>query len=129
MTTQTQSSPHLLAWFAGIAVILFSAAGIAAIMGWIPTSMGRSADNAELVQLPANTAKPAAAKAHTPAPARSAPVQVASSPQASNTPSKAICLDCGVIESTRETSHKGEGSGLGAVGGAVVGGLIGNQVK
>ncbi|MDB5810122.1 MAG: hypothetical protein JWN94_2244 [Betaproteobacteria bacterium] len=38
-------SPHVLMWIAGIAVIIFSIAGIAAIMGWIPTSLGRTSDN------------------------------------------------------------------------------------
>jgi len=122
-TTQTSKSPHLLIWAAGIAVILFSAAGIAAIMGWIPTSMGRSSDNPVLLKSakPATTtAKPAIAKTPTqPVP----PVVVAS-----NVPSVVKCADCGVIEATREIAVKGEGSGIGAVGGAVVGGLIGNQV-
>lgn len=31
----TERSPQLLMWIAGIAVIVFSAAGVAAIMGWI----------------------------------------------------------------------------------------------
>lgn len=41
---------------------------------------------------------------------------------------QAKCEQCGVIESIREIATKGEGSGLGAVGGAVVGGLLGNQI-
>jgi outer membrane lipoprotein SlyB len=113
----------LLIWIAGIAVILFSVAGIAAIMGWIPTSMSRSADGAEVtapVTLSTNTAQPAAAKV----PAQPAPPVVL----ANNARRSDRCLNCGVIESTREITHKGEGSGIGAVGGAVVGGLIGNQV-
>ena len=118
METQVNKSPHPLAWIAGIAVILFSAAGIAAIMGWIPTSFGHPSDNAALEKSSTNTAsKPAAPKAQT------APVNVAS-----NVPSPAKCADCGVVESTREVATKGEGTGIGAVGGAVVGGLIGNQV-
>ncbi len=126
-TTQTSKSPHLLMWIAGIAVILFSVAGIAAIMGWIPTSMGRSSD--EPVPLksakPAtNSAKPAIAKT----PAQPASPKVPPLVVASNVPSVVKCSDCGVIESTREVAVKGEGSGIGAVGGAVVGGLIGNQV-
>ena len=120
MTTQTNKSPHLLMWITGIAMILFSAAGIAAIMGWIPTSFGHPSDNAALVKsdkLSTNTAKPAGAKAHT------APVNVAS-----NFPTRAKCAECGVIESTREVEKRGEGTGIGAVGGAVVGGILGNQV-
>lgn len=42
--------------------------------------------------------------------------------------SQAKCAECGVIDSIREVTTKGEGSGLGVVGGAVVGGLLGNQV-
>jgi outer membrane lipoprotein SlyB len=42
--------------------------------------------------------------------------------------SQAKCTECGVIDSIREVTTKGEGSGLGVVGGAVVGGLLGNQV-
>jgi outer membrane lipoprotein SlyB len=41
---------------------------------------------------------------------------------------QAKCSECGVIDSIREVTTKGEGSGLGVVGGAVVGGLLGNQV-
>ena len=41
---------------------------------------------------------------------------------------RAKCADCGVIESIVEVTTKGEGSGLGVVGGAVLGGLLGNQV-
>ena len=43
-------------------------------------------------------------------------------------PFKSKCTDCGQIESVREIVTRGEGSGLGAVGGAVVGGALGNQI-
>jgi outer membrane lipoprotein SlyB len=99
-------SLHPLVWIAGIALIVFSAVGIGAFMGWIPTSMGGADDNAVLATQAANTAAPAAA------PARAA----------------ARCSDCGVVESVREVEVKGQGSGLGAAGGAVVGGVLGNQV-
>lgn len=39
-----------------------------------------------------------------------------------------MCQNCGVVESVREIAVRGNGSGLGAAGGAVVGGLLGNQV-
>ncbi|MDB5809887.1 MAG: glycine zipper protein [Betaproteobacteria bacterium] len=115
-------SIHPLTWITGIAVILFSVAGIAAIMGWIPTSMGKTADIAAVEQASTNTstqhaAKPAVAKTHT------APTQVAA-----NVPAKARCYECGVVENVQESAHKGEGSGMGAVGGAVVGGLLGHQI-
>jgi outer membrane lipoprotein SlyB len=47
---------------------------------------------------------------------------------ANNTPSKVICADCGVIESVRVINDVKKTSGIGLVGGAVVGGLLGNQV-
>jgi len=65
MNTLTYKSPNVVIWIAGIAVILFCATGIAAIMGWIPTSMVRNADKMELVDSgtpPTATVKPAAAK-------------------------------------------------------------------
>ncbi len=119
MATQiikTGQSPHPLAWVAGIAVILFCAAGFAAIMGWIPTSIG-STSEIEMDKTAKKTAQPAAQsgtakpKTHV---ASTAPV--------------AKCIDCGAIESVREVSAKGEGSGLGAAGGAIVGGVLGHQV-
>jgi len=111
---------HLLAVIAGIAIILFCAAGIAAIMGWIPTSIGGNRDGAMV----GDASKPAkkTAQSAPPAKAKAPPAQVAS-----NAP-VAKCSNCGVIESVREIATKGEGSGLGAAGGAVVGGVLGHQV-
>jgi outer membrane lipoprotein SlyB len=115
-------------WVAGIAVIVFSLTGIAAIMGWIPTSMGRAGEEGVL----STPAKPAtsgnsSATAKTPvarAPVAATPERTAAAP----VPAPVRCAECGVVESTRAIAVKGEGSGLGAVGGAVVGGLLGNQV-
>jgi outer membrane lipoprotein SlyB len=45
-----------------------------------------------------------------------------------STPARWRCAECGRIESVREIATKGEGSGIGAVGGAVVGGVLGHQV-
>jgi outer membrane lipoprotein SlyB len=85
------------------------------------------------------------AKAATPAPipAKPAPTKApphraattnssAAHPGSSTTPlatqRAAVCTQCGVIEGVREIQQKGDGTGLGAVGGAVVGGALGNQV-
>ena len=38
------------------------------------------------------------------------------------------CKNCGVIESIREIKHEGEGSALGTLGGAAVGGTVGRQL-
>lgn len=124
--------PQAIVWIAGIALTLFCAVGIAALMGWIPDSLGGSSDKSALARQSANTAPPAiakpspAAKSHTASVAKShppaveqvLPVRVAAA---------AKCAECGVIESVREIDAKGAGSGLGAVGGGVLGGLLGNQ--
>ena len=38
------------------------------------------------------------------------------------------CGNCGNVESVREITQRAQGSGLGAAGGAILGGLLGNQV-
>ncbi len=124
METQSSKFPHAIIWIAGVALTVVCAAGTAALMGWIPNSSGGPADPKAIASQSANNAAPAPAKPHAaattnhPAPvAQSAPARVAGA-----------CADCGVIESVREIETKGSGSGVGGVGGAVVGGLLGNQV-
>ncbi|WP_177200783.1 glycine zipper 2TM domain-containing protein [Roseateles sp. YR242] len=39
-----------------------------------------------------------------------------------------ICATCATVLSVRSENREGKGSGIGAVGGAVVGGLLGNQL-
>ena len=130
MDTQASKSSSPLMWVVGIAVLMFCAAGTAALMGWIPLSLSRTADGAA----PPAAEKPSAGAAGTASPAsapkprssyepRTAPVLAANAP-----PVRVKCAECGVVESTREVATRGQGTGLGAVGGAVVGGLLGNQV-
>jgi outer membrane lipoprotein SlyB len=117
MEAQASKPLHPLVWVAAIALSVFCGAGFAALMGWIPTSLGKP-DELSVTQRSesaAGTTHPAAAKVH-PAPAP-APIAVA-----------AKCGECGVVQSVHEVETKGEGSGLGAAGGAVVGGVLGNQV-
>lgn len=40
----------------------------------------------------------------------------------------ARCEECGVVEGVRLVEQEGEGTGLGAVGGAILGGVLGHQV-
>lgn len=122
MQTTVSKSPHPLMWIVGITVIVFSLLGIGAIMGWIPASFGIASDKA-LAENPA----PALAGKTSSAPARTA----APKPHKSSAPiasTKATCIGCGVIESTRVIDTPGETSVVGVVGGAVVGGLLGNQI-
>lgn len=101
MTSQSRASPSPLMWIASIAIVLFSGVGIAAFMGWLPTSYGQQ--STETVSKVASNSSQSAA-------------------------SKPICADCGVIESIQIINDVKETSGIGLVGGAVVGGLLGNQV-
>jgi outer membrane lipoprotein SlyB len=129
-TTQGSKSPHPLMWVAAIALIVFCGAGFAAIMGWIPTSMGNQPDAAAL----------AAAEKAKAAPVKAVPAKVAEAPhekvwrdRPSQAPAPAVvaaarCAECGVIQSVRAVESKGAGSGVGAAGGAVVGGVLGHQV-
>lgn len=86
-------------------------------MGWIPSSIGRTADPTEIAA--ADKATAAAAEEDKPRrvsrPTLTSPIRVA-------------CAHCGVIGSIRTIQTAGQGSGVGAIGGAVVGGLLGNQV-
>jgi len=91
---------------AAIAVIVFSIAGTATIMGWLPDARSRAAEARE--------------------PQIQAPAPATRTPSRSALASR--CADCGIIESIRAVEVKGEGSGLGAVAGGVVGGVLGNQI-
>ena len=122
MTTLTNKLPNSMMWIAGIAVTLFCATGIAAIMGWLPTSIGRTGDVATAVAV--TPATPVAVKPTAPV----AKPHTATNPIPKANSAVAQCPECGLIESTREVSTAGEGTGIGAVGGAVIGGLLGNQV-
>jgi outer membrane lipoprotein SlyB len=193
---------HPLMILAALAVLLFSLVGTAAILGWIPSSVGgnneRQLSEAERLALastlpqgavqpvpsavaavpgqplapgyvqapnggaaaaypnqatqPVQQAAPGQAYApapnYVPAPAAAAaaaaptrvvervvereapvreaarkPVQVAAADTGRN-----WCSNCGNVESVRTIKHRAEGSGLGAAGGAVIGGLLGNQI-
>jgi len=118
MDTQLDKTPHPLLVIAGVAVIIFSAVGIAALMGWIPASKSSPTDTPAVAKSDNPPDRPAA-KPHT-APARTAStVPIAAA---------AKCSDCGVIESVREVEKAGQASGAGAIGGAVAGGVVGHQV-
>lgn len=169
-TPPARAQHHPLLLIAALAVVLFCLIGTAAIMGWIPSSIGgnanRQLNEAERAAL-ASTLPPAAGLAqlapqgatYAPAPVASAgpaypsqqpaqgyapaPRQVhAEEPVPAPAPrtivkSKPVqvaaaepkwCGNCGNVESVRAIKQRAEGSGLGAAGGAVIGGLLGNQI-
>jgi outer membrane lipoprotein SlyB len=108
METQAKKSLHPLVWIAGIALIVFCGVGVAAFMGWITSSAGKPAEPSLVGKI-------------------DQPRSVEKVRPAARTP-VAICAECGVVQSVLEIDAKGEGSGLGAAGGAVVGGILGHQV-
>jgi len=159
---------HPLLLLAAAAVVLFCLVGTAAIMGWLPSSVGGTANRqlseAERLALastlpqdvpqpapgqavasgadyPGAPLAPTAQQGYAPAPAvaqaQPAPVAVApvaAAPVKDSKPTQVAanerdwCANCGNVESVRTITQRAEGSGLGAAGGAVIGGLLGNQV-
>ena len=132
MTTNFQKSTPPVMWVAAVALIIFSMVGVAAMMGWIPNSIGEpSAAELRAKAAEANEHKTDHAykseRAHKSDNPRKEKVYVASNTSNPNPP-KVICNECGVVQSTREIVQPGDGGAVGIVGGAVVGGLLGNQV-
>ncbi|UMR28584.1 glycine zipper 2TM domain-containing protein [Massilia sp. MB5] len=137
---------HPLLMTAAVAVLLFCSVGIAALMDWLPSSAGHGAPAAT----PALSAPAGAAGAAAPlqenAPLPPAPPpgaglrqnQYAAAPasndggaanhSAQTAAAPAVCHHCGVVESVRTIRTRANGSGVGAAGGAVVGGLLGHQI-
>ena len=130
---------HPMVIIAALAVVLFCLTGTAAILGWIPTSIsGNTAagrGDANVLDRPASAlAQPMQSTQLAllddtpvaPAPPRApdrAQVQLAAA-----APAKPRCVQCGNVESVREITTRAQGSGVGAAGGAILGGLLGNQV-
>lgn len=110
--------PTLL--IAGIAVIIASMLGIAAMTGVLPRAQSQS------VAQSAN--ERAAGGGEGRAAAKTATGKNAGNKTAAPAVAAARCTDCGVVDSVRAVEVKGEGSGLGVVAGGVLGGVLGNQI-
>lgn len=126
MNTSGKKSISPLMWATSIAVIIFSGVGTAAFMGWLPTSSG-TPHEAQPAAAQTGAAEPAPVqKAHTAHKSRGKLAYQEESARPHH--ATARCGNCGVIASIREISVPAKTSGIGLVGGAVVGGLLGNQV-
>jgi outer membrane lipoprotein SlyB len=146
---------HPLLTAAAVSVIVFSAVGVAAITGLIPTSKGSANEQVETAAAkpeplpakpeplpaaqpaPAPAAKPAKKRiVHKPAPA---PAPVAYSEYSAPVLTQAPALETpkpvvkpgllGTVESVREVTQDGKTKGIGAVAGGAVGGVLGHQLK
>jgi outer membrane lipoprotein SlyB len=152
-----RAKAHPLLIAAAIAVILFCLIATAAVMGWIPSTLGgggsnrslseadrmaltskmEQQDNAGAIVVPqpvaAVTPAPAPVVVSTPAPQNFVPEASVTAPvrdpaPAEPSPVRNRCNNCGNIESIRQITTRAQGSGLGAGTGAVLGGLLGNQI-
>lgn len=138
---------HPLVAAAAIAVLLASLIGIAAMTGLLPNSNSAGAHEKAIAALDKEAAEKAeqaqaaeerAAEAHAAAEkARQAQLKednrlAADKARTAKSSSKVtqaqICHECGRVESVRVVQTAANPSGVGVVGGAVVGGLLGNQV-
>jgi outer membrane lipoprotein SlyB len=116
--------PMLL--IAAITVIVFSVTGIATMMGWMPAALSgkepprpAAGGNASESDMRSMTTTPRSAATIQPGPGTVSSVV---------TGAPAACGECGVVESIRAVETHGQGSLLGAAGGAIVGGLLGSQL-
>lgn len=124
---------HPLVAGASVAVILVSLIGVAAMTGLLPSS--KSANSPQQIaameqpgQSPAQQqqAQQPAAQSTSYQPQQGAYPAQAAAPVAQRAP--AVCSSCGEVIGVRTVRHTAPTSGVGIAGGAVVGGLLGNQI-
>lgn len=119
---QGRTHPILIA--AGVAVLLFSLLGAAALTGILPIANTKQAEPVAIAPSGAARTEASPRKETTAQPAPVAPAR----PAAGRGISAAPCPNCGVIDAIQPVEVKGKTSGLGAVAGGVAGGLLGNQI-
>lgn len=121
MNTHISKFPQSLMWVAGAAITLFCATGIAAFTGWIPNSMGRSAQDSDF------------AVSDRPSPAESRTIAVNATPTkpgASTTQRKAArCPGCGRVESVEQVTTKDIATVIGPIGGVMAGNEIEKRAR
>lgn len=130
-TPNTTRSIHPIMVIAAVAVVLFCGVGSAAMLGWLPTSTasgtvpGAAPMPGQLSSVPEQQA---AYNNPAPAPIVASAQGPGQAPEPEAKQAPAACSNCGVVESVRSVEHRPQGSGVGAAGGAILGGLLGNQV-
>lgn len=113
---------------AGIAVIIASMLGIAAMTGLLSQAQSQPVSNPQEAPAASGQAQQpdkAVQRTTEPAAVRSAGSKTAAPATVAGA---ARCDNCGVVDTIRAVETKGQGSGVGAVAGGVVGGILGNQV-
>ncbi len=127
--SETPSRINPIVAIAAVSLIIFSAVGVGVMTGVIPSSLSKTDDQAAKPEAPQAAAPASVTK---PKQASSAPKRQANEPARVATAEPArvaqACTNCGSVISVNLVKHEGEGTGLGAIGGAVVGGVLGHQV-
>lgn len=148
--SETSSKMNPLVATAAVALIIFSAVGVGVMTGVIPSSKSSSEVPAptatQTAPAPVTKVVTASEIKATPAPVHKYPPVAQKRASAPETrpqqvavnertivppappPVARICTECGVIDMINVVEKKADGTGLGAVGGAVVGGLLGHQI-
>lgn len=133
-TIKTTSRIHPLVAVAAVAVIALSGVGIAAITGVLPTSHGSISSPSNVTNPAVSSAEnlPIANYAGAPPDSNAPPPPPPTSAMAPQGPPPdyrpaAICSSCGTVESVHTVEHHAKPSGVGAVAGALLGGVIGNR--
>ena len=128
---------HPLVAGAAIAVILVSLLGVAAMTGLLPSSKSANspqqlASMDQTAQQPGQPMNPQQQTALQPSQAAYAGQQQQAYPSHGAAPvaqrAPAVCSSCGEVVAVRAVQHTPSTSGVGIAGGAVVGGLLGNQI-
>jgi outer membrane lipoprotein SlyB len=137
METTSKLRIHPLVAGAAVAVIIASAVGVAAMTGNMPGSNAAPAAAQPVAVAPPVPAAPAPAPAPSPsqkiaeealATTQPPPPAPAPAPVAQAAPAAPACANCGVVQSVSAYQVKPRNSTVGMIGGAVVGGVVGNQI-
>lgn len=140
-TNNNSKRIHPLIAAAAVGVLLVSLVGVAAMTGMLPNSNSEGSQKEAIAALEkeaadkaadAKAAEDKANQARKEADARQVAARKADNQAKRQADTKVaqaqICYDCGRIESVRSVQTQAKPSGVGVVGGAVVGGLLGNQI-
>jgi outer membrane lipoprotein SlyB len=150
METRTRLHPLLTA--AAISVTVFSAAGVGALTGLLPTSLGSQKQETPLqeqssLQIPADVAKPVEPAITHPVPAKKTVKRAAAKPRPSTPvaynnefgqeprlaqaepPKPAVQPgNLATIQSVREVKEDGQHTALGPIAGGIAGAVLGDQI-
>lgn len=135
LTVTTKTPMHPLMVIVSLAIILVCGLSAAALLGWLPSSTGHNPDAVVDSNVPldkngkpiVDDGAPAKAAAPTSHP-RVAAARTSQPTQHAALASPAACDNCGVVVAVNPVETHGQGTAVGTAGGAIVGGLLGNQV-